>query len=190
LSGEIDLCLEEELQNKSDFELEKILEYKEKKEDFMNKNPFVKWKLLAKAVRFISEKNINRESIKNGDDIDDYENIYKYIESLGIDSFHIALHLDRALEGGGRKLGEKYLEQMVYCNVLPEDFLKSEDIIEKSVEFLENDLYDFKIEQYDKLKHKENSKEYDIYNDVKIDSKYEQFGENNIGFKNIRINKQ
>lgn len=160
-----------------DGELRKrIDEYKNKKEKFLKDNPFIKWKLLAKAVRFIAEKNIKRDNVSNGDDIDDYENIYKYVKSLGIKEFYVALHLDRAIETGGRELGEKYIKQMVYCGVLEEDILKAEDILVESGDYLKKNITNFKMEYYDQMIKEEN----DLYKNIKTGeekSDYEEWGE-------------
>ncbi len=100
------------------------------------------------------------------------------------------MHLDRALEGQNRILGEKYLEQMIYLETsLPEKVMEDEDVIEKSVEYLKHDLYDFEIKNYDKLKEFEKKENSDLYKDIKdFDSaeKYKdvKYGDSYIRFKN------
>lgn len=89
----------------------------EKKESYDNDHPYyIKPKLLAKALRFVAEDELLLADA----------NIYKF---QNIDSFHIALHLDRAL-GSGEDVANKYIQQLKSKGQIPSDISTISELLE------------------------------------------------------------
>lgn len=100
---------EKELVLKGDEKPSYFERYKDEKNN-INSKFFVNDKLMAKALRFSALQSTKRREITIAD-----ENVYKYLD---INNFHIALHLDRALEQG-IEVAEKYIEELILYKQLP-----------------------------------------------------------------------
>ncbi len=89
----------------------------EKKESHDSARPYyIKPKLLAKALRFVAEDELLLADA----------NVYKF---QNIDSFHIALHLDRAL-GSGEDVANKYIQQLKEKDQIPSDISTISELLE------------------------------------------------------------
>ena len=89
----------------------RITEYEKQERLYDKGDYYVKPKLLAKALRFISEKKMTGLNSYFGN-----EEVLKWI---GIDDFHIALHLDRAAEQSD-DVAMAYIDELKKRNILPE----------------------------------------------------------------------
>ena len=86
----------------------------EKHESYRGNPYFVNDKLLAKALRFIAERNLTFWN----DDAFDFQ---------GIRNFHIALHFDRAW-GTGYETARHYMEELHKRNQIPKDIQTPEEL--------------------------------------------------------------
>lgn len=87
----------------------------EKRESFRGNPYFVNPKLIAKALRFIADK-----------DLKFWNN--EIFEFQGIDAFHMALHLDRSLEIG-YKTAVKYVDELRKAGQIPHHVHTPEELI-------------------------------------------------------------
>lgn len=114
-------------------EIETSLSYldKYKNENNQNKEKFyINDKLMAKALRF-SVVQSNKRPVKLAD-----EEVYKYLD---INNFHIALHLDRALEEG-IDVAADYIKKLIELGQLSaEDNSDPKDILKNFVKMIEEE---------------------------------------------------
>lgn len=97
---------------------------------------FVKDKLLAKALRFIALSIARDKEMELAD-----KEIYSY---LSIEDFHLALHLDRALEQG-YDVAVAYLEQLKKTGQIDSEIVNPHDFILNFIKTLESeDIFIFR----------------------------------------------
>jgi hypothetical protein len=94
---------------------------------------YINPKLLAKALRFAAARYMQ---IGNPED-------YEYFQ---IDAFHMALHLDRALEDG-HEVAQRYVDNLQEHQQLPPDVVTPKDLHE----YLEPRIYNFVFRFADRL---------------------------------------
>ena len=86
----------------------------EKEESYRGDDFFIKPKLMAKALRLVSDARVKgKERARLADETEGLQEIY-------IDEFHISLHLDRAIEQG-LEVAQGYVDELVGRGFLPKD---------------------------------------------------------------------
>lgn len=93
---------------------------------------FIKYKLLAKSIRFLSEKLVNEMNVRIANEDD--------IKFLGIDDFHMALHLDRAMEKG-YEVAKKYLNELHRRNLIAGEYTNPVEAIKYFSKKLNNFVF-------------------------------------------------
>lgn len=90
--------------------------------------------LLAKAVRFLSNKLLKNIDVKLADE--------ELMEFIGLDHFHMVLHLDRAI-GQGHDVSKKYLKELYSRGQISEDLLAPQNAAKYFSENVSNFVFQY-----------------------------------------------
>lgn len=108
----------------------RITNFEKVERDYDEGDYFVNPKLLAKALRFLSQEKDKGNTMSFAND--------EAISWIGIDAFHMALHLDRAAEQG-ELIAQRYVDELVERDQLPREI---QTLAEVKM-YLKEELYDF-----------------------------------------------
>ncbi|MFH1667541.1 MAG: hypothetical protein ABH884_00770 [Candidatus Komeilibacteria bacterium] len=108
----------------------RITEYEKQERYYDPGDYWVNPKILAKALRFVAQEKARGKQMK-------FANA-ETIKWIGIDSFHMALHLDRAMEIS-EDVATNYIAELIAANELPPEL----DTPELAAKYLMDDLFSF-----------------------------------------------
>lgn len=108
----------------------RVTEYEKKERNYEEGDYWVNPKLLAKALRFLAQEKVRVSDMSFADE--------DAVQWIGIDSFHMALHLDRAIECS-EDIADQYVQELVARDQLP-DWIHT---AREAREYLSEDLYSF-----------------------------------------------